>query len=272
MLPYAATADTAPAPLDITYIGNEGFVIEGGGKKVIIDALYTRGGKGYVVHPPERVALMVSGEAPFDNVDLVLTTHFHFDHFDPQTVGHNLVSNPHARFVSTPDAVDGLAEAFDRYGEIKDRVVAVFPPEGHRETVEYDDLRIEIVNLHHGRGQRVQNLGFIVHIAGNRILHVGDTQAEIGDFQRNNLHVEEFDYAFVPYWFLSYPTMRRALIKGVKARTFVAMHMPPKELKPSHLRDLGGFDAAVKQMHAKVPNSIIFPDEMSRKFLASESR
>ena len=101
-------------------------------------------------------------------------------------------------------------------------------------------------------------------------MHVGDFQGDVSDFQNNGLQLEEFDYAFVPYWYLAYPSMKRALAEGVKARTFIATHLPPKEDAKKVLRGLGGFNGVVRTIHAQFPNAIVYPDEMSEHFLAAD--
>ena len=68
---HAGEADPAPAEaglLRITYVGNEGFLIEGDGSKVMIDAAYRGGVPGYVVIPRERQQKMNYARAPFAGI------------------------------------------------------------------------------------------------------------------------------------------------------------------------------------------------------------
>lgn len=66
----------------MVYLGNEGFWFAGGGKHVVVDALYGNGLPKYpVLDTPQRAAL--EGAAlPFERIDLVLDTHFLPDHFE----------------------------------------------------------------------------------------------------------------------------------------------------------------------------------------------
>jgi L-ascorbate metabolism protein UlaG (beta-lactamase superfamily) len=255
----------------ITYIGNEGFLIEVGARKVLVDALYRDGVSGYVVIPAARRKQMESASPPFDDVDVVLTTHYHADHFDAAAVGAHLVSNPNALFVSTNQVGEEMRSLsdFQRYA---DRVRTIVPEEGRRANVQHSGVRIEVLNLHHGRDRPIENLGFLFEVGGVRMLHIGDTEADAAEFRRNQLHEARIDIAFVPYWYLAYEGMAEAVRDGIQAERIVAMHVPPKELKESYLDDLGGFDKAKKQILETFSNAVIFEEEMeSKSFTISHS-
>ena len=150
--PACRASEQRPAPveesrggLQVTYIGNEGFLISGGGKKVLIDALYREGVRGYVVVPPERRKKTENAQPPFDNVDLILATHYHADHFDPGAVGTHLLNNPKGIFVSTNQAVDQLEMEFADFSKIKERVKAITPKEGERTKITPNSIKKAIV-------------------------------------------------------------------------------------------------------------------------------
>ena len=64
----------------VTFVGNSGFLIAVGDKKVIINAFFEGFPPGYT--PPANVRdLLVKAQPPFDNVDLIPVTHAHGDHF-----------------------------------------------------------------------------------------------------------------------------------------------------------------------------------------------
>lgn len=163
---------------EITYLANEGFLLAGGGEKVLVDALFGDGLAGYAVVPAELRSKLEAAQPPFDGVDLVLATHFHDDHFDPRAVGRFLAAAPQARFVSTPQAVERLRTEYDGFEGIAPRVRAVLPAEGDAERLESDGVALTVYNLHHGRGRPIENLGFLVEVGGARLLHVGDTMVD----------------------------------------------------------------------------------------------
>lgn len=62
----------------VTLIGNEGFQIDVGSRRIFIDAFYGAGAYGF--SRPSRSAAAV------DRADLILVTHSHWDHFDAEQV------------------------------------------------------------------------------------------------------------------------------------------------------------------------------------------
>jgi hypothetical protein len=83
-------------PLEVTYLANEGFMIAGGGRKILIDALFGEGLDGYAVVSPAQRALLEQAREPFADVDAVFATHFHDDHFNAAAVLAHLMRNPTA--------------------------------------------------------------------------------------------------------------------------------------------------------------------------------
>ncbi len=253
--------------ITITYVGNEGFLIEAGGGKILIDALYREGVSGYVVHPQERRDTMEKARPPFDDVDLVLATHDHADHFDAAAVGAHLRNNPDAVFVSTPQAVERLQAAGGQDESNRDRVVSVHPDEGKRFRKTVNGIELQVINLHHGRNRPVQNLGFLATVGGWTILHIGDTEATIDDFLLYDLAADSIDIAFIPYWFLNADEPDGALRRAIASRHIVVMHVPPRESSAQHIEERGGWDAMLDRIEKQYPTAVTFRQPMqSRSF------
>jgi len=260
---HAAGAQTDS--LSVTYVGNEGFLIEGGEHKVLIDALYRSGVSGYVVHSPDVRKLLERGLAPFDSVDVVLATHYHADHFDPDAVGIHLLSDRDAIFVSTPQAAQQM-ETYKGYRNIQARITGLLPPEGETETVEHDGVSIRVLNLHHGRNRPVENLGFIVDINGHTLLHIGDTEVSPDEMRDFAWDEESIDYFFVPYWMLL-DHAGAEIVDLVRPKAIGPMHLPPPEDPRDYLNGSGGFDGTIEQIQATYPQAIVFRGVMSTKRL-----
>ena len=264
----SAAAGKNRGPVEVTYVGNEGFLIVSGGKKVLVDALYREGVPGYVVLPVRLRQVIERAGAPFDKIDLVLATHFHADHFDPAAVGAYLLSSNSALFVSTHQSMDRLRGQLSSNPQIVKWARAEFPIEGRRIKLAHHGVSLEVLNVHHGRGRTIENLGFIIELNGWRFLHIGDSQGGAEDFRRNNLHEEKFDVAFIPYWYLAYDGMTAAITEVIRADRIVAMHVPPRGLRNSHLSGLGGWDGMKKKIKPVFPNVVFFENEMEKKTFA----
>ena len=70
-------------------------MIKTGDKKILIDALFT-GFEGSYQLPQEVQEKLRLAQAPFDDVDLIIVTHAHGDHIDPDMVRQHLKNNPKA--------------------------------------------------------------------------------------------------------------------------------------------------------------------------------
>jgi L-ascorbate metabolism protein UlaG (beta-lactamase superfamily) len=260
-LPLSAQEDVSPAEeagVEITYIANEGFLIAGGGRRVLVDALFSSGVQGYPTIPTDIRSKVEVGEAPFDRVDLVLATHHHADHFDPAMVARYLERFPDVHFVSTERAVERLRDAVRSRPDLVARARGVVPPEGQGIQLEPRGIGLTVLNLHHGRDRSppVQNLGFIIEVGGMKLLHVGDTEADARDFAPYALVDERIDVALVPSWFLTYEKWKRALTESVAPSQIVAMHLPRADAPQSWFgksRNLAGLKRAILRA---------FPDAM----------
>ncbi|MBE0675226.1 MAG: MBL fold metallo-hydrolase, partial [Bacteroidales bacterium] len=75
LLTFIAVSSYAqPNRAEVTYIGNAGFMINIGDKKILVDALF-KGFAGDYEIPQEVQDKLTLAQAPFDDVDLILVTH-----------------------------------------------------------------------------------------------------------------------------------------------------------------------------------------------------
>ena len=209
------------APLRITYIGNEGFLIEGDGQKIAVDALFA-GFRGDDI-PRERQQLMRDAAPPFDNIDLLLVTHSHGDHFEASIVTDHLVNNPNAVLVSTQDVVRRVQEQYPG-DDLDERIFGYFVDRGQSEEGTFNGIDVKIIYLSHGPGG-VRNNGYIVQVAGYKLLHMGDFGEEsMQPLLSYHLANEGLDFAFVPYFYLMEEDLRPIVTEGIQARYNIPMH------------------------------------------------
>jgi L-ascorbate metabolism protein UlaG (beta-lactamase superfamily) len=251
----------------ISYLANEGFLIEVDGKKVLIDALFRSGVEGYALLSTANREKLESAASPFDGVDLALATHYHADHFDAQAVAAHLSRNPQALFISTPQAVEKL-KAVGGFDRIKDRIVAASPREGERITRTHRGVTVQMLNIHHGRNRPVQNLGFIVEIGGRKFLHIGDSEAEDFVFKNYAIAKDGIDVAFIPYWYFFDAGWKRAVRDQIRAKQIVLMHIPPRvDQFDSQVKKLGGWAKVWAGIKAEFPNAVYFDKELVSRTL-----
>ena len=252
-------APASRASLQITYVGNEGFLLRVGGEKILIDSLYRQGVRPYVVHPAQRLERMETALTPFDAIGLVLATHHHADHFDADSVARHLRSNPRATFVSTHQSGQALARAAP---ELEQRVRAQTPVAGKKLERTLGELGLTAMNMHHGRGNPAENLGFLIEVGGWKVLHVGDTQMSSAELAVYELDQEGIDVAFVPSWFFEDPDLVQALRQEIAPRHVVVMHLPPLSYGGGFIAAAGGWVAVFDRISSHFPEAKWFEAEM----------
>lgn len=257
------------ASVAVTLLGNAGVMLEAGERRVLIDALFGDGLAGYATVEPTRRAALEAARGEFARVDLVLATHAHHDHFDAGAVARHLTANPAARFVSTPEAVAAV-RARPEGEALAARLHAMLPPEGGRETLHVAGVTLAAFQLHHGRGlpRQVANLGFLVEIGGQRIVHLGDTEANAEELARTGLAPDGVDLALVPFWRLIDATERAGIRRALRPRRVAALHVPTAEAPAAMFgveRGRPGLEAALGLPESGV---VIFDPAQPRLWLA----
>lgn len=106
--------------------------------------------------------------------DLVLLTHEHADHLDPDAVPGIARNNPQCRFAGPNGCAEGLAQA----GVAADRTIILEPNHAY----ELDGVTVHTVPADHG-DYSTSALGLLLDFSGVRVLVTGDTSLRPGLFQ-----------------------------------------------------------------------------------------
>jgi L-ascorbate metabolism protein UlaG (beta-lactamase superfamily) len=248
----AQEGDGAPPALTITYLANEGVLIEGGGKRIAIDALHRPyGPPGEYLHLPEAErAKFEAAEPPYEGLDLLLVTHVHRDHFHPEAVGAYLQANPGTTLVSSQQVVESVKEGYGR-PEVEPRMREITPALGKVLTRTEVGVPLTLLGLQHGnrRFEWIQNVGYLIEIGGKKILHIGDAAMTAGNFEPFHLPAQKIDIALIPAWFFLYPEGQYAIRKLIAAEQLVAIHVPPNRAA-EHLYAI----------HQAFPEAVVFAE------------
>ncbi len=244
---FDSAAAQAKQGVELTYIANEGFLITGGGKKILVDALLRQGIPEYYLRPDVQTLKKLEGaHPPYDAVDLVLATHFHRDHFDAGSVAAHLRANPKATFVSVHQAADLVAQQFPPGAREAARVLSTTPAYNQKTRLTVAGIPIEAVRLRHGQ---FENTGFLITLAGKTILHVGDADAEVVNFAAFGLGKQKIDVALIPYWYFLSDEGKRVVRERISAAKLIAIHIdiekPDGELRRSLAQIRGEFPAVI---------------------------
>lgn len=175
--PLAQILAQPPGPdLRLFWLGQAGFVIDGGGKRVVIDPYLSDSlAAKYRATQFDHRRMMPVPVPPdaITNVDLVLATHAHTDHLDPGTLPDLMRANPGARLVAPRAATEA---ALQRAQIGPDRLI----PIDAGETLECAGIPITATRAAHEVLEQDDDghhrfLGLAMRIGGATVFHSGDT-------------------------------------------------------------------------------------------------
>ena len=218
-----AAAGTASAEVRVTYVGNAGFLITVGDKKVLIDAMF-RGFPGGYRLPANVADALQNARPPFDGVDLILVTHNHDDHFSADIVRRHMEANPEAILVAGPQ----VAEQLSAFGT---RVVPLTATAGKTAQITQNGITIEAIYLCHGvfpAGQKeVVNYGYVVTIGDVSFFHMGDMDpgtVGMDTFRSYGLANKQLDFAFIEHFYLAGTYAAPDLVAAIAAKYIIPAH------------------------------------------------
>lgn len=228
----------------VTYIANEGFLIETGDKTILIDALFGDKEKSYCDTPDSaQIRAMIKAKGIYKNIDMVAVTHEHSDHFWAPFVSEHLKNNEKGKLISCNQVINNLAES-DNYEEFKDKLVEITPDSLTFIDTVINGIGVRVYRLNHGpyyvtdpetgkkinKHQNIQNLGFLFNINGIRIFHCGDSDNKSRtDYGHFRLDQENIDIAFLGRGFLWCANCKGTQIvrEFIKPEQIVLMHLQP---------------------------------------------
>jgi L-ascorbate metabolism protein UlaG (beta-lactamase superfamily) len=248
------------APLEVTYIGNEGFLLAVGNSKVMIDALH-QNPWGYENTPEEVFEAMCAGESPFDGMDLLIASHHHADHFSAHLVHPFLAQQSEVVFISSQHAVDTLAAfAGDEYAAISGQIRNVNPEWGKRGEVMMGEITVRLLTLNHVPAGHEEGpfltLGSLVDIGGRKILHLADMVPEAtADYLMGyGLADEGIDVLFVDNFFVLSDIGPGLIRDHIDPKHIVMMHLRPDEREEVR-----------EQVQAIFPEAVVFDSQMETR-------
>ncbi len=239
----------------ITYIANEGFIIETTGAKIAIDALFNTIEEDWCDSPtPEMIQSIQAAKPPFDGIDVIAVTHDHRDHFNAGLVATYLQRNTATKLICPLQVREALCSQ-KAYGNFSDRVFYFNPKKLQDTTILLMGLQWRILRLSHspymifdslsGKDtdihQDVVNLGFRVKFDDLVIFHCGDSDplAE-EEYSKYALQNDSITFAFLDRQFLGKGKKAIEIINQyIQADKIVIMHIAPgnKHMMINYFKD-----------------------------------
>ncbi len=235
----------------ITYVCNTGILAQYQGKKILIDGLCDSVTPIYKNPTDEAVHQIIKGISPFDDINMMLFTHHHTDHFEANSTAAALKNNPNIAIISTSKTISMLAPLVSNYD--KEKMVALVPALHASEYVNIQGIDIRAISLtHDGKGhENVQNLAYLIQIEDKKILHVGDAKPFEENFKNLNLVQEEIDLLLAPFPYVGIPSGREVIKKYIAPKKIGAIHLPYQD------KDEGGWIRSTKKSLDRVKDHFI---------------
>lgn len=227
---------------NVTYLASEGFIIEAGKNKIMIDALPARRFLHKQNVDKAIIDSIEEAKAPFNDVDIVFVTHRHLDHFDPDLTVQYLEANNNAILVCPKQASD-VIKLLGGYYRIEQRIFPIEYEEKTAKSFELQGIVFKALPLPHGpyyvndsiTGKRVNrhadvnNLGYLINLGGFKILHTGDNHLLTREeYEKYKLYNDSIDIAFVEslFWGEKYFYDREDIVNNlINPQNIVLMHL-----------------------------------------------
>ena len=228
--------------LKIHFLGNCGFFYESHASKVLIDPFGSEFGDFFFLPSSELKAKMEKGQSPFENIDLLLITHNHGDHFNPFSAEKFLLNHGKSKMVCPPQVFNQMKDYCSHWDQIKPQIISPQLRMHQWKSLEIDGITLNIINLQHGTDrslagvpheeyteyEKTENYGYLMTLEEKVIFHQGDGCLKINASAIQNLqqevdiaHLSYFDWDSVSWNFLNETLYAKYIIfmHGTKAGT-----------------------------------------------------
>ncbi|MCH8034375.1 MAG: MBL fold metallo-hydrolase [Bacteroidetes bacterium] len=207
----------------ITYLQNDGVLITDGTKKVLIDAIFNPL-SGWINLDPAENSKLTNAQAPYDDVDLVLITHNHGDHYSISNVNTHMNNNSNGKVIAPPQVMANFSGP---------QFLDINPAFGESESLIVNGIELEVLHIRHFDAfgidfSDVKNFGYLINIGGFNILHLGDVFMSVENLQNFGLAEKGIDVVLIPTFHTPAHLMnshREALISQVQPANIIALHL-----------------------------------------------
>ena len=238
----------------IEYLGNEGVRIDFGEVDVLIDALWSNDSDEFESVPANLLANITEAGKRSRDVDYLLVTHMHGDHFSADMVAGYLEANSRCTFISSSQVVDLLRQSKEWNAELDERVIEIDLDIGESlELSKLEKVTIDATWLRHAHrwNRDVVNLAFRIETKGKVVIHTGDADTATA---KQFLTDTTADVALIGFWQWLSPEGEGTVEASPGVKRFVAIHVPT---------DSSQYEEAFARMDtvtlAKDPGEIVYP-------------
>ena len=238
--------------LKITCLANCGFLYEGDKSKVLIDPFGTEYGNFFYLPSDETKKGIIKGDIPFDNINLLLITHIHGDHFNAKLTESFLLNNKRAKMICPSQVYKQMKDSCKNFARIMSQIVSPNLSINESKAMKINGISVRAIRMQHGTNrslegvnysdysdyEKTENFGYVIHFNKQTIFHQGDGCLKINEKALKNIdcsiniaHLSFFDWD---------STSLNILKKDLKVEKVIFMHgtKPAKELESEQFKNI----------------------------------
>ncbi|MBU1012771.1 MAG: MBL fold metallo-hydrolase [Bacteroidetes bacterium] len=255
----------------ITYIANEGFLVETTSHKLIIDGLFGNLNGDWCEQPGDSISdYMMNGTVPFNDIEILLVTHNHTDHFNEAMVTSFMVKHTGTVLIC-PEQVNEVLKVNKSYPIFSERIIStgadmdsviningvkIVPvPVHHGSYMEIDTVTGKSYDLH----SHIQNNAYILKIGGFTLFHSGDGSSKnIQEYKGYFSGNDNIDIAMMDKQFLRAEGMQ-IINELIKPENLILMHIAPSQTE------------YFSKMVEAIPEIFVFKEKMESKIYKKDN-
>jgi L-ascorbate metabolism protein UlaG (beta-lactamase superfamily) len=208
--------------IQVRYLGNMGVLVSSSKGQVLIDALHEQYEPDYLYPPKHLTDSIIKGIQPYDQVQYLLFSHRHRDHFSRNLSAEFLARNPQTTLITHAQIADSLPGS-EQIVRIDEKL-----PKAYSNV----EISIQPLFLKHTwpeRHYQTHNFGYLISMSGKKLIHLGDAEYDPEDFKANQHLLTNIDIAIIPTWFVLFDQGKQILKQYIKAKTVIVTHISPLE-------------------------------------------
>ena len=245
---------------EICFVANAGFYAQDGEKGILLDALFADGLKGYhIASAPVRTELE-NASGKFKNVRMIFVSHFHDDHMKGEPIIKHIRANPDVKAIMPEQAKEKVIDA----GVSADETQSVLGNTlkiGTQHQLLDMPFPTTLYGISHGEGRSIENIGIMVEVAGQTIMHVGDMDAKAEDLKKAGIDGLKVDWLLMPSWYLDNKNNANFIASAFDARNIIPMHFVLDD--NDWIKSQGGMVRYKEKVYHSLPNITKLETEMS---------
>jgi len=240
----------------VYYVANEGFLLENNGKKVLIDALFNTGLDRYACPDSSLLSNMIVANSPFEDIDFLIFTHNHPDHFNDSLVYAFMSNHKETQMICPSQVTEQLHQNQILSPDFESRIHIITPGSGQVEDHMIENLNLKVCRTKHSDTYCIENNAYIIDFGCVKVFHSGDSWKEaMNEWSEFDLKAENIDLALVNGFYAG---------DGYK---LLNEKMSPKQIILIHMKNehLDMFTGIMAKDTAVFHNSTLFKKSMDTK-------